>query len=35
MMNTFMKQSVIDFHKGKMEITSMDEELPLLIYIVS
>ena len=34
MMHSSMKASVVDFYKGKEEICSMDEELPLLIYIL-
>jgi len=29
-----MKMAVVDFHKGKLELSSMDDVLPLTIYIV-
>lgn len=29
-----MKSSVVDFHKGKQELVSMDDELPLIIFIL-
>ena len=29
-----MKSAVVEYHKGKEEIASMDEELPILIYVV-
>jgi len=34
MMHSLMKSAVVDFHKGKEEVCSMDEELPILIYIL-
>lgn len=34
MMHSLMKSSVVEYHKGKEEIASMDEELPILIYVV-
>ena len=34
MMHSLMKASVVEFHKGKEEITTMDEELPIMIYII-
>lgn len=34
MMHSLMKSSVVEYHKGKLEIASMDEELPILIYVV-
>jgi len=34
MMHSLMKSSVVEYHKGKQEIASMDEELPILIYVV-
>jgi len=34
MMRSMMKAEVIDFHKGKEELVSMDDELPVIIYIV-
>jgi len=34
MMHSLMKSAVVDFHKGKEEICSMDEELPILIYVL-
>jgi hypothetical protein len=34
MMRTFMKLEVYDFYKGKEELVSMDDELPIYIYIV-
>ena len=35
MMNSRMRSSVIKYHKGKQEIESMDDELPITIYIVA
>lgn len=35
MMHSLMKSAVVDFHRGKEEVCSMDEELPILIYILS
>ena len=32
--NTLMKMKVIDFHNGKEEVCSMDDELPIIIFIV-
>lgn len=34
MMHSLMKSSVVEYHKGKEEIASMDEELPILIYVI-
>lgn len=34
MMHSLMKSAVVDFHKGKEEVYSMDEELPIMIYIL-
>ncbi len=34
MMHSFMKSSVVEYHKGREEILSMDEELPIMIYVV-
>lgn len=34
MMHSLMRSCVVDFYKGKEEVSSMDEELPLLIYIL-
>ena len=34
MMHSLMKSAVVDFHKGKEEVCSMDEELPIMIYIL-
>jgi hypothetical protein len=34
MMHSAMKSSVVDFHHGKEELQSMDDELPIIIYIV-
>jgi len=34
MMHSFMKSSVVEYHKGREEIISMDEELPIMIYVV-
>jgi len=34
MVNSLMKSSVVEYHQGKQEITSMDEQLPILIYVV-
>lgn len=31
--NTLMKMCVIDFYHGKEEITTMDDELPILIFV--
>ena len=33
MTHSFMRSAVIDFHKGKEDVISMDDELPLIIYI--
>lgn len=30
-----LKTAVVDFHKGKMELDSMDDVLPLTIYVIS
>lgn len=35
MMHSLMKSAVVDFHRGKEEICSMDEELPIIIYILT
>ena len=35
MMNSRMRGYVIKAHNGRKEITSMDEELPITIFIVS
>ena len=32
--NTLMKMKVIDFYNGKEELSSMDDELPIIIFIV-
>jgi len=29
-----MRAGVIDFHKGQEELASMDDELPIVIYII-
>ena len=34
MMRAMMKSHVIDFHKGKEELRCMEDELPVVIYIV-
>lgn len=34
MMRSMMRAGVIDFHNGKEELVSMDDELPILIYII-
>lgn len=34
MMHSLMRSSVVEFYKGKREIVSMDEELPVMIYIM-
>jgi len=34
MMHSLMRSSVVDFYKGKEEVSSMDEELPLTIFIL-
>lgn len=34
MMRSMMRASVIDFHKGKEELVSMDDELPVVIFII-
>lgn len=34
MMHSLMKSAVVDFHKGKEEMYSMDDELPIMIYIL-
>lgn len=30
-----LKTAVVDFHKGKYELDTMDDILPLTIYVVS
>ena len=30
-----LKTAVVDFHKGKLELSAMDDILPLTIYVVS
>ena len=35
MANSMMRTSVVDFHKGKVELNTMDDELPLTIYVLS
>ena len=35
MANSMMKTSVVDFHKGKVELSTMDDELPITIYVMS
>ncbi len=35
MANSMMRTSVVDFHKGKLELSTMDDELPLTIYVLS
>ena len=35
MANSMMRTSVVDFHKGKVELSTMDDELPLTIYVIS
>ena len=30
-----LKTAVVDYHKGKMELSAMDDVLPLSIYIVA
>lgn len=35
MANSMMKTCVVDFHKGKLELNTMDDELPLTIYVLS
>ena len=32
---TFMKTCVVDYWKGKLELSTMDDQLPVMIYIVS
>ena len=34
MMQSNMRAAVIDYHKGKEELCSMDDELPVLIYVI-
>lgn len=34
MTHSLMKAAVVDYHKGREEVYSMDEELPILIYIL-
>lgn len=34
MMRSMMRAAVIDFHKGTEELASMDDELPIVIYII-
>lgn len=35
MMNSRMRSSVIKYHKASVEIESMDDELPICIYIMT
>lgn len=35
MANSMMKTAVVDFHKGKLELSTMDDELPITIYVLS
>lgn len=35
MMNSMIKTSVSDFYKGKEELNSMDDELPIMIFVIS
>jgi|TARA_B110000305_G_C18913854_1_gene391933 hypothetical protein len=30
-----LKTAVVDFHKGKLELSAMDDILPLTIYVVA
>mmetsp|Transcript_10652 Transcript_10652/g.17902 ORF Transcript_10652/g.17902 Transcript_10652/m.17902 type:complete len:127 (-) Transcript_10652:267-647(-) len=30
-----MKTAVVDFHKGKLELSAMDDVLPITIYVIS
>ena len=30
-----MKTAVVDFHKGRVELSAMDDVLPISIYVVS
>jgi hypothetical protein len=34
MMLSMMRASVIDFHKGKVELLTMDDELPVIIFVI-
>ncbi len=34
MTHSLMRSCVVEFHKGKEEVASMDEELPLMIFIL-
>jgi len=34
MMMSSLKTAIVDFHQSKIELASMDDELPILIYIV-
>ena len=33
-MRAMMRSSVIDYHHGKEELVSMDDELPVVIFII-
>ncbi len=35
MMHSLIKSSIVDFHRGKEEILSMDDELPLFILVTA
>lgn len=35
MTSSKLKTSVVEYHKAKEELVAMDDELPLIIYIVS
>lgn len=34
MMHSHMKSAVVDFHHGNVEIESMDDQLPMIIFIL-
>jgi hypothetical protein len=34
MMMSSLKATIVDFHQSKVELESMDDELPILIYVV-
>lgn len=29
-----MKSNIVEFHKGKVELNTMDDELPILIFVI-
>ena len=35
MMMSSLKTAIVDFHQSRVELASMDDELPILIYVVT